>query len=1175
MLMRHSTRGLLCLLAGVMTPFAFAAVDFDAEVRPILESNCFGCHGPENQKAELRLDLEETALRGGKSGAVILIGDAEGSRLIQLVSGQDPNCVMPPKGDRLTDAQVATLKQWIAEGAVWSAAAPAPETPAPAAEAATEPKAEAAPPAEAPAETPPAAEPKPEPEAVPATESQPEPEAVPATGTSMFETDIQPILAERCFTCHGPEKQKSGLRLDLQEPAMHGGDSGPAIVAGNPDNSLLIQLVSGAEPDRQMPPQGDPLTAEQIAKLKAWIAAGAEWPQTASDAPVQVASDHWAFQTPVRPAAPEVQNADWPSNDIDRFILAKLESEGISPSPEADKVTLIRRLHFDLIGIPPTPEEVDQFVADDSPSAYQRVVNKLLASEHFGERWGRFWLDLARYADSDGYEKDGVRPYAYRYRDWVIDALNRDMPYDQFVVQQLAGDLLPGADTDELMATGFHRNTLTNKEGGIDPEEDRVKQTVDRANTTGTVFLGLTMGCAECHSHKYDPISQREYFQFYAFFNAAMEKNVPAPLPGEEMAYEDALARFNAQANELQKAIDEHRAALAEKLPEWEAGLEVPAAGWTVLDPASYTSSGGSEFEELDDQSLLVKGTLAPKDKYTIVAMSRDIGLKTFRIQALTHDSLGSKGPGRASNGNFVLGEFEVYAAPANEPNNMKRIELVRPSADFEEPGNEVANAIDGNPDSGWAIYRDGGFNTDRYATFETDEAIGYPDGTILTFVLNHQYGRAHNIGRVRLSVSKLAASEIQYSDQVYAALTTPAEERTDEQKTALLDYYCDQDAKFRELRAPLDELLKAKPQPPKTIAQALVRNPDPPKTFIHLRGDFLSKGDEVQPAVPAVLPPLEPRGESPDRLDLARWIVDPQNPLTPRVYVNRLWQRLFGRGIVATPDDFGTRSEAPSHPELLDWLATEAVARGWSTKDMIRLIVNSSTYKQSSDVRPDIYDRDPANRLLARQSRYHVEAEITRDAYLAASGLLHDAVVGGPSIRPPQPAGIADLGYAGSIKWQEDDAPEKYRRGIYIFFQRAVPYPMLMTFDCPDSNSAAVKRNRSNTPLQALTLLNDPVFFECAQALGGRILAEAPQDEDSRIRFAFRQCMGREPSDAEMARLRQFLADQKSAFEADPETAKKFADQHVPDDVPATESATYVALARVIMNLDEFITRE
>jgi len=525
-----------------------------------------------------------------------------------------------------------------------------------------------------------------------------------------FEQQVRPILATHCFGCHGPDKQKSGLRLDLQEAAMHGGDSGPVIIPGDAENSTLIRLVSGADPDRVMPLKGDRLRPEEIATLKAWIGAGAVWPAASGGAPSPATPEHWAFKAPVCPAAPTVQHPDWIRNEIDCFILAKLESMNLSPSPEADRVTLIRRLCFDLTGIPPTPEEVDRFVSDDSPHAYERAVNRLLASPHFGERWGRYWLDLARYADSDGYEKDGVRPYAYRFRDWVIDALNRDMPYDQFVEKQLAGDLLPGADTDDLVATGFHRNTLTNREGGIDPEEDRVKQTVDRTNTTATVFLGLTMGCAQCHSHKYDPISQREYYSFYAFFNAAQEKEVSAPAPGEALAYRQAKEQFDKQVAGFRKTLDDYRATLAQKLPDWEKGLTVPPEGWDVLDPVSYASSGGSAFTELDDHSLLATGTPPPVDKYTIVVRSRELGLKTFRLEALTDDSLTNSGPGRAHNGNFVLGEFTLYAAPMNNPNDMQQVKLVRPKADFEEPGHEVALAIDGNPDSGWGIYRDGNF---------------------------------------------------------------------------------------------------------------------------------------------------------------------------------------------------------------------------------------------------------------------------------------------------------------------------------------------------------------------------------------------------------------------------------------------------------------------------------
>jgi mono/diheme cytochrome c family protein len=997
----------------------------------------------------------------------------------------------------------------------------------------------------------------------------------PTAETVRFERDVQPILATRCFTCHGPETQKSGLRLDRKEDALRGGDSGPVIVAGDAESSLIVQLVTGQDPDRVMPPKDGPLTEAQIVTLKAWIVAGAEWPETPVEVvPAPVASEHWAFLTPVRDVPPIVKDLEWVANPIDAFVLAGLEKVNIEPSPAADKVTLVRRLHFDLIGLPPSPEDIDGFLNDESPYAYESLVNRLLASPHFGERWGRYWLDSARYADSDGYEKDLPRPYAYRYRDWVIDALNRDVPYDRFVIEQLAGDLLPNPSADQVIATGFHRNTLTNKEGGIDPEEDRVKIAVDRTNTTSSVFLGLTMGCAQCHSHKYDPISHREYYQFFSFFNTATEKDVPAALPGEEVAYREAKARFDAQVAELTKGIHEYRAQLAAKLPDWEASLTVPPEGWQVIDPLSYASSGGSEFQKLEDKSLLLTGENPLEDKYTIVTRIREVNLQSIRLEALTHESFVNGGPGRAHNGNFVLGEFTVYAAPVSDPSNVKQIPLTQAKADFEEPGHEAALAIDGDPETGWAIYAPGDFNEDRTATFVASEPFGDPTGTILTFVLDHRYGRQHNVGRVRLAVSTLLPDAVTFSDEAYLALRTPAEQRTDQQKEALLDYFASLDPKMRELKSPLEGLLKAEPQPPATKAQTMAENPDPPKTFVHVRGDFLTKGEEVQAGTPAVLPPFKARGARADRLDLARWIVDPANPLTARVQVNRVWQHLFGRGLVATPEDFGTRGERPSHPELLDWLATEYMARGWSTKDLIRLIVNSSTYRQSSTERPELLEIDPENRLLARQSRYHVEAEITRDAFLAASGLLARNI-GGPSVRPPQPKDITELGYAGQVQWPESPAPDKYRRGLYIFFQRTVPYPMLMTFDCPDSNVSVVRRARSNTPTQALTLLNDPVFFECAQYFGKRMLTECNADAPTRIRWAFRRCLGRHPTDAEVARLVKFLAEQQVAFAANPVVAGNFATGYIPDGVEPTTAAAYIALARVLMNLDEFVTRE
>jgi hypothetical protein len=668
-----------------------------------------------------------------------------------------------------------------------------------------------------------------------------------------------------------------------------------------------------------------PLLAWEVPCLATTGSDGA--PLKASPAP---RSTHWSFQPLQRPEIPGVQDQSWARNPIDAFVLARLERESIAPAPEADRRTLLRRLSFDLTGLPPKSEEVQAFLSDNRPDAYERLIDRLLASPHYGERWGRHWLDLARYADSDGYEKDSVRPFAWRYRDWVIEALNRDLPFDQFTIEQLAGDLLPDATLDQKMATGFHRNTLTNKEGGVDQEEFRCKAVVDRVNTTGTIWLGLTLSCAECHSHKYDPITQREFFQLYAFFNSASEHDLAAPFPDELATYEAAKKQW-------------------------------------------------------DDAMAALQETAAEK---------------------------------------------EIKDHKAREP-------------------------------------------------------------------------------------------------------------------------------KF-----------------PGTKAMVLLEDPKPRTTRIHIRGDFLEPGDEVQPGTPAVLHPFRADGERPTRLDLARWIMDPANPLTSRVTVNRVWARLFGRGLVATDDDFGTRGEEPSHPELLDWLATEFPKLGWSQKELIKLIVSSATYRQSSGIRTELLERDRLNVLLARQSRLRLEAESVRDTHLTASGLLNPAL-GGPGIRPPLPADIAALGYANSVKWNESGGSDKYRRGLYIVFQRTVPYPMLVTFDAPDSNTTCTRRERSNTPLQALTLLNDPVFFECAQALGTRLdTAEIPSVDD-RLRRAFEICLSREPEPAELERLRRLYDDQHELIRHNPASAAKITGDYAADPGSLAERATLIAVTRIIMNLDEFITRE
>ncbi len=884
---------------------------------------------------------------------------------------------------------------------------------------------------------------------------------------------------------------------------------------------------------------------------------------------------HWAFQPVERAEPPTVQGSTWVRNEIDQFVLARLEAEGLAPSGDAEPITLLRRLYLDLVGLPPTIADIEAFASDPSPYAYENAVNRLLASPHFGERWGRHWLDLSRYADSDGFEKDTVRPHAWRYRNWVIDALNRDVPFDQFTIEQLAGDLIPDADLDQRVATGFHRNTLTNREGGVDQEQFRVEQVVDRTNTTASVFLGLTMACAQCHDHKYDPLSQKEYFGMYAFFNTAMETDIPAVLPEEQDSYEAAAARHKAQLSELQKAVSDYRKVLETKLEEWEETIEPPNIQWTLVSPASMSSAGGASFKQLDDGSILVSGNNPEYDTYTLVANTGIDNIVGFRLEVLTDKNLPNTGPGRARHGNFILSEFDAAVAPPNNPNKKVPVEFESAWADFWESGWKAEDAIDGDVATGWSIDAWRGYNENRVALFTTRPGQALDGLSTLTLTLDFQYGNRHSLGRFKIWAARGDREHLQLPIDIGQILNKKPEERTDEEKAKLIDFMGQDDPEMSARLAALEAHKKAAPKAPDTKAQTLTANPQPPETHVLARGDFLSpEEDVITPHLPGVLPAIVPRGESPDRLDLARWIVDPANPLTSRVAANRLWQYLFGQGLVVTTEDFGTRGQPPTHPELLDWLASEFVARGWSTKSMIRLIVTSSTYRQSSAMRTELLERDPDNALLARQNRFRVEAEVTRDLFLAAGGLL-DRTVGGPSVRPPLPNGVAELGYANSVRWEESTGSDRYRRGLYILFQRTVPYPMLMTFDCPDSNTTCVRRGRSNTPLQALTLLNDPVFVECAKGLGKRSLAAASDDPRERLRYAFRVCVAREPAEDELDSLMALLNDQLEQFKRSPEDAERFIQSFASEGVDTHESAAYIAVARAIMNLDEFVTRE
>ncbi len=1026
-----------------------------------------------------------------------------------------------------------------------------------------------------------------------------------ASGPVDFAKDIQPLFAAKCYSCHGAEKQKGGLRLDLKAGAAEGGDNGKIFLPGKSAESKLVHALVGIGEIGIMPPKEAPLTAAEIGKIRAWIDAGAVWPDDGKLAVKK--SDHWAYQPVKRPAVPQLkgsdgvvekgsngnQNSSTPalqhsaaSHPIDAFIRARLAQEKLAPSPEASRPTLIRRLAFDLLGLPPKPEEVLAFVNDKSPDAYEKLVDRLLASPHFGERWGRHWLDLARYADSDGYEKDKPRPFAYTYRDWVIQAINSDLPFDQFSIQQLAGDLLPNAGPSQKIATGFHRQTLTNTEGGTDQEEFRCKAVVDRVSTTATVWLGTTMGCAECHSHKYDPFTQREFYSLFAFFNNANEKTIPAPGADDQAAYTKAKQTHEAEAAKLKAALDTYaKNDLAPKRDAWLKTASLAAIPWQTLTPDKLAAKHGTTLKADKEAVIHATGAAPAKETYTVEAKLALKRLTGFRLEAI-NDGDPKKGPGRSKDGNFVLTGFRVQLFVPGQFDG-KALELHNAKADFSQVKFPVENALKGEDASGWAIAQQQ--HQSHVAVFEVKEPVDLPAGARLVFTLDQHYKESYTLGQFRLSATEAGGplNPDFTPDAVTSALAAKPDERTPKQLDVLAKYFREQvDEQGKKLQTAIDEHAKKGPAAPATTAAVLAEEPGVRKTFIHVRGNFLDKGTEVRATTPAVLHALQPRGVQPDRLDLAQWLFAPENPLTARVSVNHIWKNLFGRGLVGTVEDFGKQGEKPSHPELLDWLAsafgaptehatrnTERVGFGWSRKALIKFIVTSATYQQASLNRPELQERDPNNLLLARQNRLRLEAETVRDAYLAASGLLNPKI-GGPSIRPPLPADIAALGYANSVKWTESPGTEKNRRGLYIFFQRTVPYPMLMTFDAPDSNSTCTRRERSNTPLQALTLLNDPVFFECAQQLGARMAEVPTADAAERIRHGFVRCLSRPPSAEELARLLKLYDAQLKLAQANAEGAAKIVGAKKAEaEVP--EKATLVALGRVMLNLDEFFTRD
>jgi hypothetical protein len=940
-----------------------------------------------------------------------------------------------------------------------------------------------------------------------------------------FQRDIRPILSNHCFRCHGPAAQEGGLRLDERTAATK-----RAIVPGKPDEGRLVKRLTATDDDRMPPPEaGERLKPEQIAKLKAWIAQGAEY------------APHWAFTKPRQAPLPKVKDKAWTRNPIDDFVLARLEKEGLKPSPEADRSTLIRRLYLDLLGLLPEPKDVEDFVNDTRPDAYAHLVEKVLQSPHYGEKQARHWLDLARYADSNGYTIDGRRSI-WPYRDWVIGAFNRDLPFDQFTIEQLAGDMLPGATRDQILATGFHRNTPFNEEGGTDREQFRVERTVDRTNTTGTVWLGLSVGCAQCHNHKYDPLTQKEYYQLYAFFNQCDEPNLQMPTDEEKAKLKELQDKLAQAKNQKPGAIETKQPDA--KMVAFDEVAKEAGRPWQTFEPKLFRTENGTVITGLADQSVLASGPQPAWDLYNVQGFAPEGTYTAARLEALTHDDLPKKGPGRAANGNFVMTLFELEI-------DGQPVTFNRAVADFTQGGFAVSDALLGKPGKGWAM--GGGVGKDHQAIFIAEKPFTIKKSQPVTvYIKSGDTPKGYNVGRFRVSFTSAADKFLELPFDVQQILALAPENRTDAQKKRLSEAQNNPGEKAKMVDDPVQRVQKEIKAFEASIASSLVMRESAGRpTHVQIRGDFLQKGEQVNPGVFAVLPQIEIKDRQPNRLDLARWLVRMDNPLTARVTINRIWQQYFGKGLVDTENDFGMQGSLPTHPELLDWLAVEFMKRGWSMKAMHRLIVTSATYRQSSAMRADLHAKDPKNELLGRQFRLRLEAELIRDAALTASGLL-TRKVGGPGVYPPQPLEVFSFTQAAK-PWPEAKGPDRYRRGMYTYIWRQSQHPLLTTFDAPDAQTSCTRRNRSNTPLQALHIANDPTFLEFADALGKRLVKEGPRDDAGRIDFAYRLCFSRAPSVAERDRLLRFLAKEKQV----------------------NADMAWTMLSRVLLNLDEFITRE
>ena len=1004
-----------------------------------------------------------------------------------------------------------------------------------------------------------------------------------------FNRDIRPILSDNCFACHGPDEKArmAGLRLDTKDGAFARNQDGKAYIApADPDASLLIQRINHANKAMRMPPAatGRILNEKQIDTIRRWIQEGASW------------NTHWSYVAPLHRDPPAVKLKSWPRNPIDPFVLARLDKEGLKPSPEADRATLLRRVSLDLTGLPPTPDDLDAFLKDRSPDAYQKQVDRLLSSPHYGEKLAMLWLDLARYADTHGYHIDSHRDM-WPWRKWVIDAFNQNMPFDRFILEQIAGDLLPDAGLSQRIATGFHRNHMINFEGGAIPDEYQTEYVVDRVETTGTVFLGMAIGCARCHDHKYDPVSQRDFYRMFAFFNTVPEKGLDgqrgnaAPfLNVSEIGQQIELDQIDCRLRDLADLVDDKQIERAQTRWETSLAASTPAlvtGGLTahyefdgsLSDSSGHYRHGRSASSDpaftagiiaralslnVEDRILLGSGLLGPR--FTLAFWIRPTHERTVRV--------------------FEQGrDIEIYTGPSANVPAYKRgapmffrfgAALVR----SKEPllfgsWTHVALGYDG---SGFSLYFNG-----KPAELEILNQGPLSLASNAQLSIHDMQGQLDDLRIYGRPLSPEEVAQLGIHLPPVVAVQTPAGKRSREERDRLREYFLTHAVPepWRSLYAERKQLEARREHLGLVLPTVMVMSDmeKPRDSFVLSRGDYRNKTDKVTPGVPAALPPLPP-GAPANRLGLARWLTDPSHPLTARVAVNRFWQVCFGNGIVKTSEDFGSQGEAPSHPELLDWLATEFIRTGWDVKALQRLMVTSATYRQSSRVRPELRERDPENRLLARMSRFRLPAEIVRDNALSTSGLLNPEI-GGRSVFPYQPAGLWDEMAFGreftAQRYTPSSGSDLYRRSMYTFWKRTVPPAQMITFDAPDREKCTSRRPVTNTPLQALVLMNDPTYLESARLLAQRAIRFVPA-ADQRFAWLYRQVLLRKPAPGELAVLRDALARQSAVYAKDASAARKLlanGESKYDTQIDVAELAAWTNVATMILNLDETITKE